>query len=58
MQPLTRKYLRGLKPQKDEEERIEMVGKWVKKIYEFTHYYAERNSETYYKFPLQNPKFF
>ena len=53
MEPLTREYLRGLKTQRDESERIKLLDKWIKTIYEYTHYYAERNSETYYKFVLQ-----
>lgn len=53
MQPCYREYLLDLKKNKDEEERNTMLINWVKKIYESTHYYAERNSETYYKFALE-----
>lgn len=53
MEPLTREYLQKLKVKRDEIERIKLLDKWVKTIYEYTHYYAERNSETYYKFILQ-----
>ena len=52
MQPLTREYLQRLKLQRDESERIKNIDKWIKTIYEYTHYYAERNSETYFRFYL------
>ena len=53
MEPLTREYLQKLKVQRDESEKIKLLDKWIKTIYDYTHYYAERNSETYYKFRLQ-----
>ncbi len=54
MEPLTREILRSLKEKRDEEERITMVNKWVKTIYEYAHYSASRSSETYYRFSLQS----
>jgi hypothetical protein len=54
MEPLTREILRGLKEKRDEEELIKNIEKWVKTIYEYAHYSASRNSETYYKFSLQS----
>jgi len=54
MEPLTREILRGLKEKRDEEELTKNIDKWVKTIYEFTRYYAERHTETYYKISLED----
>jgi hypothetical protein len=52
MEPVSRDYLRGLKAQKDEEDRIQFVEQQVRNIYHHVNQRAEKTTETSFQWQI------
>jgi hypothetical protein len=54
LEPFSRENMRSLKSQKDEEGHQRKLEEFVRNIYATAVYFAERNTETSYRFAIQN----